>query len=174
VHVCTCVCLFVHVWSVCAVFYFFLDLPIINAQITATSYKNLDKVPKTYTLIQLSTYKVPITTWQLHTYILATYIQSQEHHLRQYWWSIIFALYFHKVTESWARSWCLANLRGKPFLTVVLSVIDPRIDKAKGSLRRSRRYDGRLSGTSAKQIKLSRTTKKEIRVIYVIRMRLVS
>ena len=46
VYVCVCVC-------VCAVF---LDLLKTNAQITATSYKNLDKVPKTYTFIQLSSY----------------------------------------------------------------------------------------------------------------------
>ena len=50
----------------------------------------------------------------------------------EYWRSIIFALYLHKVTDSCWRSWRLANFRGKPFLTVVLSAMDPKIDRAYG------------------------------------------
>ena len=42
----------------------------------------------------------------------------------EYWRSIIFALYLHKVTDSCWRSWRLANFLGKPFLTVVLSAMD--------------------------------------------------
>ena len=50
----------------------------------------------------------------------------------EYWRSIIFTLYLHKVTDSRWRSWRLANFRGKPFLTVVLSAMDPKIDRAYG------------------------------------------
>ena len=50
----------------------------------------------------------------------------------EYWRSIIFALYLHKVTDSCWRSWHLANFRGKPFLTVVLSAMDPKIDRTYG------------------------------------------
>ena len=50
----------------------------------------------------------------------------------EYWRSILFALYLHKVTDSFWRSWCLANFRGKPFLTVVLSAMDHKIDRAYG------------------------------------------